>query len=172
MPTANEVRYMVMHPGPDREFAEWAKKKKLRWIGVDCGSADHPMNTIIRDWMPRQARQAEKMFKKKYGMPLDKFFDDSKYQLMHLEMFPYGIIHAECLGGDIDLILNRRVTIGMFPWRFVDGESSIARCVAMLEDAEYEALMAKKAAMPKTKFGDAFNPAHVESLNKLSQANY
>ena len=52
-PTADEIRYMVKHPGPDREFADWAKKKKLRWIGVDCGSADHPMNTIIREWMPR-----------------------------------------------------------------------------------------------------------------------
>jgi len=31
MPTANEIRYMVMHPGPDREFAEWGKSKKLRW---------------------------------------------------------------------------------------------------------------------------------------------
>ncbi|MDO9299881.1 MAG: cyclase family protein, partial [Anaerolineales bacterium] len=158
-------------PGPDREFAEWAKAKKLRWIGVDCGSADHPMNTIIRDWMPRQARQADKVFKKKYGMPLAEFFDDDKYQLMHLEMFPYGIIHAECLGGEIDLLLNRRVTIGMFPWRFVDGESCISRCVAMVEDAEYEALMAKKATMSKTKFGDAYEPAHVESLNQLSKAN-
>jgi hypothetical protein len=43
--------------------------------------------------------------------------------------------------------------------------------VAMLEDADYEALMAKKAAMPKTKFGDAYEPAHVESLNKLSKEN-
>ena len=33
-PTADEIRYMVKHPGPDREFAEWAKKKKLRWLGV------------------------------------------------------------------------------------------------------------------------------------------
>ena len=70
MPTANEIRYMVQHPGPDREFAEWAKMKKLRWIGVDCGSADHPMNTIIRDWMPRQAKQAEQYFQKKYGKGL------------------------------------------------------------------------------------------------------
>jgi hypothetical protein len=121
--------------------------------------------------MPRQARQADKVFKKKYGMPLADFFDDSKYQLMHLEMFPYGIIHAECLGGEIDLLLNRRVTIGMFPWRFVDGESCISRCVAMLEDNEYDELMKKKAAMAKTKFGDAIEPAHVESINKLSQAN-
>ena len=63
------------------------------------------------------------------------------------------------------------MTIGMFPWRFVDGESSIARCVAMVDDAEYEELMAKKVDLPKTKFGDAFNPAHVESINKLSQLN-
>ena len=170
-PTANEVRYMVMHPGPDREFAEWAKAKKLRWLGVDCGSADHPMNTIIRTWMPRQARQADKVFQKKFGMPLEQFFDDTKYQLMHLEMFPHGIIHAECIAWDLDLLLNRRVTIGFFPWRFVDGESSIGRCVAMLDDNEYAELMKKKASLPKTKFGDAYDPSHVERLNALSQAN-
>ena len=171
MPTADEIRYMVKHPGPDREFAEWCKKKKLRWIGVDCGSADHPMNTIIRDWMPRQARQAEKVFQKKFRKGLAEFFDDSKYQLMHLEMFPYGIIHVECVGGEIDLLLNRRVNIGFFPWRFVDGESSIGRCVALVEDDEYEALQQKKAGLPKTKFGDAYEPKHVETINKLSREN-
>lgn len=153
-PLADEVRYMVKHPGPDREFAEWAKRKKIKWIGVDCGSADHPMNTIIRDWMPRQAREAEAHFQQKYGMSLAKFFDDTKYQLMHLELFPHGIIHAECLGGDIDLLLNERVTIGCFPWRFVDGESSICRIVAFVDEDKYESLMQQKAQLPKTKFGD------------------
>jgi len=170
MPTADEIRYMVQHPGPDREFAEWAKKKKLRWLGVDCGSADHPMNTIVRDWMPRQARQAEAHFQKTYGKGLAEIFDDTKYQLMHIEMFPEGIIHAECIGGDLDLLLNRRAEVGFFPWRFVDGESCIGRCVAFVEDDEYEQLMAKKAAMPQTKFGDAYNPAHVESLNNQVEA--
>lgn len=171
MPTADEVRYMVKHPGPDREFALWAKAKKLRWIAVDCGSADHPMNTIIRQWMPRQAKEAEKVFKNKYGMPLEEFFDDSKYQLMHIEMFPFSIIHAECFGGDIDLLLNRRVTIGFFPWRFVGGESSIGRACAFVDDKEYEDLMAKKETLPKTKFGDAFNPVHVEHIEQFSKAN-
>jgi len=170
-PTGDEIRYMVQHPGPDREFAEWAKKLKLRWIGVDCGSADHPMNTIIRDWMPRQTKQAEFVFEKKFGKSLAQFFDDSKYQLMHLEMFPDTILHAECLGGDIDLVLNRRLTVGFFPWRFVDGEASIGRCVAMVEDDEYEELMEKKESMPKSRFGDCYDPKHVESLNKLSMEN-
>jgi len=166
--TADEIRYMVKHPGPDREFAEWAKKKKLRWLGVDCGSADHPMNTIVRNWMPRQAKEAELHFKNKYGMSLEEFFDDSKYQLMHIELFPHGIIHAECIGGDIDLILNQRATIGFFPWRFVDGEASIGRCVAFVDEDRYHNLMHEKESLPKTKFGDANNLEHVNRLNNLS----
>lgn len=167
-PNADEIRYMVKHPGPDREFAEWAKAKKLRWLGVDCGSADHPMNTIIRNWMPRQAKEASLHFQNKYKRDLGEIFDDTKYQLMHIDLFPHGIIHAECIGGDIDLILNERVLIGFFPWRFVDGEASIGRCVAFVEDEKYELLMTKKDNMLKTKFGDAYDPLHVEMINKNS----
>jgi hypothetical protein len=29
MPYADEIRYMVQHLGPDREFAVWAKEKKI-----------------------------------------------------------------------------------------------------------------------------------------------
>jgi kynurenine formamidase len=153
-PAADEIRYMVKHPGPDREFAEWCRAKKLRWLGVDCGSADHPMNTIIRNWMPRQAKEADAHFKQKYDMPLEQFFDDSKYQLMHLELFNHGIVHAECLGGDIDLMLNRRATIACFPWRLVEGESCISRIVAFVDDDEHAELMAKKEKAKLTKFGD------------------
>ena len=51
------------------------------------------------------------------------------------------------------------------------GALRVGRCVAFVDDAEYEELMKKAATMPKTKFGDVYNPAHVESLNKLSKAN-
>jgi hypothetical protein len=50
----------------------------------------------------------------------------------------------------------------------VDGEASIGRCVAFVEDGIYDQLMAKKAGMPTTKFGDAIDPNHVERLDKLS----
>jgi len=162
-PTADEVRYMVKHPGPGREFVEWCLRKKLRWLAADCGSLDHPMNTIVRQWMPRQAKEADAHFRRKYGRPLADVLTDDQYQMMHIELFPHGIIHAECIGGDVDLLLNQRVTIGCFPWRFVDGEASIARVVAFLEDRQYARLMAKKAKLPKTKWGDTIGcrgPAH------------
>lgn len=133
-PEADEVRYMIKHPGPTREFTEWCMKMKFKWIGVDCGSADHPMNTKIRDWMPPQAVLAEKAVKEMYGKSLDDLFPPEDYQQMHIALFPYDIIHAENLGGDIDKLLNQRVTVGCFPWRFVGGESSICRIVAFVEE--------------------------------------
>jgi hypothetical protein len=105
--------------------------------------------------MPRQAKEADTHFRKKYGRPLADVLTDDQYQMMHIDLFPHGIIHAECIGGDVDLLLNQRVTVGCFPWRFVDGEASIARVVAFLEDRRYAQLMAKKAKLPKTKWGDA-----------------
>ncbi len=161
-PAADEIRYMVKHPGPDREFAEWCRAKKLRWLGVDCGSADHPMNTIIRTWMPRQSKEADCHFRRKYGQSLEEYFDDSKYQLMHIELFNHSIIHAECLGGDIDLLLNRRAVIGAFPWRLVEGESCICRILAFVDDDVHADLMARKAECRLTRFGDVAgveNPA-------------
>jgi arylformamidase len=84
-------------------------------------------------------------------------------------MFPDHIIHAECLGGEIDLLCNQRAMIGFFPWRFVDGESSIGRCVAMVDDDQYEEMMSRKAELPETRFGDCYDPKHVEQINGLTR---
>ncbi len=132
-PEADEVRYFMKHPGPNMEFAEWALEKNLNWLGVDCGSQDHPMNTVIRDLRPDLAKEAEE----KLGKPLDEvFYHDDTYQLMHTKLFPHGIIHAENLGGEIDEVLNTRCKIGFFPWKGVDLESSIGRCVAFVDEEE------------------------------------
>ncbi len=133
-PEANERKYMLRHPGPSMDFVEWCHKKKLRWIGVDCGSADHPMNTKIRDWEPMEAKKCDEIFRQKYGKSLNEIYEWPKnYQAMHIQQFPkkYGeIIHAECVGGEIDKLSNKRVVIGTFPWKFVDGESAFTRIVA------------------------------------------
>lgn len=133
-PEADELRYMVKHPGPLREFEEWCIEKKLKWIGVDCGSADHPMNTKIREWQPKEAKECDLYLQKKYGKSMAELMPDSDYQVMHIPLFPLNIVHAENLGGDIDKVLNKRMIIGCFPWRFVGGESCICRIVAFDEE--------------------------------------
>ncbi|MFP4498612.1 MAG: cyclase family protein, partial [Vulcanimicrobiota bacterium] len=132
-PHCDEVRYFVKHPGPSPDFHEWALDKKIKWIGMDCGSADHPMNTIIRDWHPKAFQQAEAKIKEKYGKTWDELFPPEKYyQIMHLELFPKKLVHAENLGGEIDKVLNKRVWINLYPLKGIEFESSQCRITALI----------------------------------------
>ena len=130
---SDEIRYFVKHPGPGPGFHKWALDMKIKWIGVDCGSADHPMNTIIRQWHPARFQEAEKKLIKKYGVKSwdEMFPQDEYYQVMHLKLFPKGLVHAENLGGQINEISNKRVWIGLFPLRGIELESSLCRVVAI-----------------------------------------
>ena len=132
-PASDELRYFVKHPGPGPDFHKWALEKKIKWIGVDCGSADHPMNTIIRNWHPALFAKAEEKLKQDFGKAWDELFpQDEYYQVMHLKLFPKKLVHAENLGGEIDAVSNRRCWIGCFPLRGIELESSMCRIVALL----------------------------------------
>ena len=45
---SKEFGFLVRHPGPSPEFYQWVMDMELKLVGVDCGSAEHPMNTPIR----------------------------------------------------------------------------------------------------------------------------
>lgn len=124
------VKYFCKHPGPDKHFAEWAIEMELSWIGVDCGSADHSMNTSIRDKLP--ALKPE--FEAKMKLSLEEVFPSKDMFTMHHEPFRRGIIHAENVGGDIEKVLNTRCLIGAFPWRFIGAEAGICRIVAFINN--------------------------------------
>ena len=132
-PESDELRYFVKHPGPSPDFPQWCIDMHFKWIGVDCGSADHPMNTIIRDWHPKRFQEAEQKLIEEYGVKSwdDMFPPDKFYQIMHIDLFPKGIIHAENLWvPDDPAIINKRVWIGCFPLKGIELESSMCRIVA------------------------------------------
>ena len=131
---SDELRYFVKHPGPGPDFHKWALEMKLKWIGVDCGSADHPMNTMIRKWHPGLFIEAENKLKEKYnGKSWDEVFpQDEYYQVMHLKLFPKKLVHAECVDGEIDKLNNKRAWIGCFPLRGIELESAMCRMVAFM----------------------------------------
>ncbi|MFN8205770.1 MAG: hypothetical protein U0S48_24710, partial [Solirubrobacteraceae bacterium] len=70
---------------------------------------------------------------KALGRSLDEVFPIEDYQVMHIRLFPHDIIHVENLGGDIDKVLDQRITFGCFPWRFLGGEAAMSRCVAFVD---------------------------------------
>jgi kynurenine formamidase len=131
---ADEERYIHRHPGPTREWVDWILGRKIKLWGVDAVSTDHPMNLPIGRFLPRVAPKVRALCDKKFGKEnVDKLFPEEDYQLTHNALFPHDCIHIENLGGDIEKLLNKRVTIGCFPWKFRGGEAAFARVVAFVD---------------------------------------
>lgn len=131
---SDEFRYMIKHPGPSPDFAEWAAKKKIKWIGVDCVAADHPMNTIQRLWHPKTFAEANAKLIKDFGKDWDEMYPlDKYYQDMHLNLFPKRIVHAENLAGQLSVAKSGRYYIGCFVQKAMEAESMWGRFVAFKE---------------------------------------
>ncbi len=131
---SDEFRYMIKHPGPSPDFAEWALDMKIKWIGVDCVAADHPMNTIQRIWHPKTFAEANAKLKRDFGKDWDEMFPlDQYYQDMHLNLFPHHIVHAENLGNQLGTLPSGRYYIGCFVQKAMEAESMWGRFVAFKE---------------------------------------
>jgi len=80
----------------------------------------------------RRIKEAEEKLIADYGKSWDEMFPlDVYYQVMHLKLFPKGLVHAENLGGEINKISNKRVWVGLFPLRGIELESSMCRVIAI-----------------------------------------
>ena len=136
------VRYFCYHPGPNLATLEWMLKKKIKWFGMDTGSCDHPMNTSIRNMRPDIARE----FEQRMGKSAADYFGTFEYvhkrsgRKVRQDTFPFhnyafqeGLLHAENLGGDLELVLGKRCIIGAFPWRYEGLEACPCRILAIFD---------------------------------------
>lgn len=137
--TPDEEKYIHRHPGPHFEICDWLLKKKIHIWGVDMISTDHPMNLPIGRFLGKGGLEHWKKVRDKcvakFGEArMDELFPDSAYQLTHNALFPHDCMHIENIGGDIGLteLHNKRLTLGVFPWKFKGGEAAFCRCVAWL----------------------------------------
>ncbi len=131
---SDEFKYMIRHPGPSPDFAEWCLKKKIKWLGVDCVAMEHPMNTIQRIFHPKTFEEANQKLIDKYGKDWDEMYPlDKYYQDMHLNLFPHGIVHAENLGNEINNLPAGRYYIGCFLQKGMELASCWSRIVAWKE---------------------------------------
>ena len=158
-PQQDLVKYFCYHPGPSLDTLAWMLKKKIKWWGMDTGSCDHAMNTSIRFMRPDLAEE----FTRKHGKTPGEFFGTFEYthkrsgRKVSADVFPFhnwafqeGLLHAENIGGDIELMLNKRCLIGAFPWRYEGLESCPCRIVCFLDAGEKVEAMgdAARAILP------------------------
>lgn len=130
-PDSDEFRYMIKHPGPSPDFADWCIQRRIKWLGIDCVAMEHPMNTIQRLWHPKTFAEANQKLIDQFGKDWDEMYPlDHYYQDMHLNLFPKAIVHAENLGKDIAVAANGRYYIAAFIQKGMELASCWCRMVA------------------------------------------
>ena len=72
-----------------------------------------------------------KEFERETGKPVEEVFSEWEPWLPFL--LGNGIAGFENIGGDIDKVTGKRVTIAAFPWRWVKGDGCIVRMVAIVD---------------------------------------
>ncbi len=131
-PDSDEFRYMIRHPGPSPDFAQWCIDKKIKWLGIDCVAMEHPMNTIQRIFHPKTFEEANRKLIEQYGADWDTVYPlDTHYQDMHLNLFPKGIVHVENIGGQIAEMESGRYFISAFVQKGMEMASCWLRMVIL-----------------------------------------
>ncbi|GAG69526.1 unnamed protein product, partial [marine sediment metagenome] len=129
---SKEFGFLVRHPGPSPDFFKWALELELKVVGVDCGCAEHPMNTPIRTMHANEFEKAEAKLEADYGKSWDEMFpQDEYYHLTHTTMPKAHLLLAESIVGDIDQLNNQRAWIMIQPIPFMEVESAWSRVCAL-----------------------------------------
>jgi kynurenine formamidase len=126
-------RYFAYSPGLYREAGEWFVEKQVKAVGVDQQALDHPLATAIgpHGTGPLLPDVCEE-YKRERGREVIEDFPE--WEPCHRLLLGNGIMGWENVGGDIDQVVGKRVTIAGFPIRWEKGDGSIVRLVAIVEE--------------------------------------
>lgn len=125
--------YFTHSPGLTEDAAKWLVNKGVKAVGVDQQALDHPMSTPIAPHgtgplVPDVVRE----YKEETGR--DVLEDFPYWEPAHRVLLSNGVMGWENVGGDIEMVVGKRVTIAGFPIRWWMGDGSIVRLVAFIDE--------------------------------------
>ncbi|WP_158737267.1 cyclase family protein [Alteribacillus sp. YIM 98480] len=127
--------YFAYSPGLTQESAQWLVDKGVKAVGVDQQALDHPMGTpIAPHGTGPLIPQVVKEYKEEFGRDVLEDFPD--WEPAHRVLLGNGVMGWENVGGDIEMVVGKRVTIAGFPIRWHMGDGSIVRLVALVDENE------------------------------------
>jgi kynurenine formamidase len=132
---SDSTEYFCYSPGLYREAGEWFVEKGVKAVGVDQQALDHPLATAIGPHGPGPLRpDVCEEYKRETGR--DVLEDFPEWEPCHHQLLRNGIMGWENVGGDLDQVVGKRVTIAGFPIRWHKGDGSIVRLVAIVDEDE------------------------------------
>lgn len=129
---SDAIEYFGESPGLSKDAAEWLVKKDCKLVAVDTPQIDHPLATSLG--LHRGGPNMRRLpgdYQKATG--LDPKTEHPEWNVAHKILLSAGIPTIEQVGGDVDLLADKRATFAATPWKFEYGDACPIRFVAMID---------------------------------------
>jgi kynurenine formamidase len=127
-------RYFAEAPGLDPAAAAWLVALGVKLVAVDTPNVDHPLATSLGGHRGGPtARYLPARYEREVGRPAAADFPD--WNPAHRLLLEAGVPTIENVGGAVEELCGRRVTIEAFPWRWPEGDACQVRMVALVDPA-------------------------------------
>ena len=131
---ADSREYFGCAPGLDPAAAQWLVDRKIRLLGWDTATVDHPLATslgehrngplirdLARDYEACTGRSAKADF--------------PEWNPAHRILLGAGVPTIENVGGEVSDLAGQRCTFHALPWKWMEGDSCIVRFIAITDPA-------------------------------------
>lgn len=117
-------KYMLYYPGLDKSGVDWLLAKKISWLGSDTPSPEHRFN------LPYIEPIRPDVFTEEVTAKIDRKRFPNRY--CHLTMLGSDIPMVEQVGGEIDDVTGKRVTLMAIPPKYKLLEAAQVRVFAIV----------------------------------------
>lgn len=129
---SDSQEYFGHAPGLSKAAAEWLVAKKVKLVGVDSATVDHPLATSLGPHRNGpQIKDLPKQYKDATGK--DAIKDFPEWNAAHKALLKANIPTIENVGGDLDEVTGKRATFHAYPWLWKDGDACVIRLVAFFD---------------------------------------
>ena len=129
---SDSKEYFGHAPGLSKRAADWLAKKRVKLVGIDTATVDHPLATSLGPH--RNGPQIKYLIPEYREATGREAIDDfPEWNPAHRALLAAGIPTIENVGGDLDELKGKRCTFQGFPWKWREGDACVIRLVAMLD---------------------------------------
>jgi kynurenine formamidase len=125
---SDSKEYFGYAPGLSPRAAQWLIDRRVKLVGVDTATVDHPLATSIG---PQRNGPQIKYLLPEYKEATGRDFPD--WNPAHRLLLGAGIPTIENIGADLDAVTGKRCTFQGFPWKWHEGDACVIRLVAMFD---------------------------------------
>jgi kynurenine formamidase len=130
---SDSQRYFGEGPGLSVDAAQWLLDRGAKLVGIDTATIDHPMATQLGHHRGGPiAKAIPRRYEELVGDPREDFPD---WNPAHKLLLGAGVPTIENVGGAVDEVSGKRVTLQAFPWNLSNGDACVVRLTAITDTA-------------------------------------